>query len=146
MIPKLIKLTDSHPYHVLPPGIHKATLEEIRERFAVTPYRMSRFRGFCSACESLVAAGCKRIYLDGSFTTSKNHPEDFDACWDPEGVDISKVDATLRDFSNSRAAQKQKFGGEFFIIDFNSLTGLTMLDFFQTDRETGERKGILLLE
>ncbi len=146
MIPKLIKLTESHPHFVLPPGIHKATFEEIRERFAVTTYRMRLFEGFCLACQSLVAAGCQRIYLDGSFTTSKNHPGDFDACWDPEGVDFSKVDSTLRDFSNRRAAQKQKFGGEFFIIDFNSLTGLTMLDFFQSDKETGERKGILLLE
>ncbi len=107
MIPKLIRLTQSHPHYVLPPGIHKATLEEIKEEFAVTPYRMHLFRGFCSASESLVAAGCQRIYLDGSFTTSKNHPGNFDACWDPEGVNLGKVDSTILNDLPPRTEQKK---------------------------------------
>ena len=146
MIPNLIKLAKSHPYCVLPPGIHRATLAEIEKRFAITPYRMRLFRGFCLACELLVVAGCKSIYLDGSFTTSKVHPEDFDACWDLEGVDLSKVDATLLNVASPRTAQKQKFGGEFLIIDVNPSSVGAILDFFQTDCETGERKGILLLD
>ncbi len=32
------------------------------------------------------------------------------------------------------------------MIKFNTPSNLTILDFFQKDRETGERKGILLLE
>ena len=146
MIPKLIQLCDSHPLFVLPPGTHRATLEEIEVNFAITPYRQRLFRGFCSGCESLLAAGCGAIYLDGSFTTSKIHPGDFDACWDPAGVDLTKIDATLLDFSNRRAAQKQKYGGEFFISSANALPGLPYLDFFQQDRETGYKKGILLLD
>ena len=40
----------------------------------------------------LRAAGCKRAYIDGSFITTKEHPGDFDACWDLDGVDFDVID------------------------------------------------------
>ena len=50
------------------------------------------------------------------------------------------------DFSNSRAEQKTKFGGEFFPADLpEGASGKTFLEFFQTDRETGKRKGIVAM-
>jgi hypothetical protein len=39
---------------------------------------------------SLQAAGCRLIYINGSFTTSKSDPVDFDGCYDKETVDTSK--------------------------------------------------------
>jgi hypothetical protein len=46
----------------------------------------------CSrALNDLRDAGCKRVYLNGSFVTSKDEPGDFDACWDPTGVDFERI-------------------------------------------------------
>jgi len=50
------------------------------------------------------------------------------------------------DFSNLRRAQKQRFGGEFFLAHYPAdLVGTAFLDFFQIDKYTGNRKGIDLI-
>jgi hypothetical protein len=41
----------------------------------------------------LKAAGCRTIYIDGSFVTSKQKPGDFDACWEDNGVDIKYLES-----------------------------------------------------
>ena len=82
------------------------------------------------------------MYLDGSFTTSKNRPGDFDGCWDSEGVNLDKLDPVLKDFSNGRKAQKGKYSGEFFVSSAPNPSG-TILDFFQQDKETGDPKGLV---
>ena len=53
----------------------------------------------------------------------------------------------LLDFRNKRAAQKVKYGGELFIADTPaSPAGTTFLDFFQTDKTTGDPKGIVAID
>lgn len=86
------------------------------------------------------------MYLDGSFVTEKHHPNDFDAAWDPAYVDPNKLDPVLLDFKYQRAAQKLKYGGEFFIATSPAAMGIDYLEFFQQDRDTGLRKGILLIQ
>ena len=146
MIPQLIDIGNGCPWSVLPPGVHKTTLGEICSCFAYTPHRKKLFMGFRNAALILKQAGCKSIYLDGSYTTGKNHPNDFDACWDADGIDPMKLDPILLDFSNRRSAQKKKYGGELFIINTSAKPSISFLDFFQTDRYTGHRKGILFLD
>ena len=108
MIPQLIDIGNGCPWPVLPPGVHKTTLGKIESTFAYTPHRKRLFTGFRNALSDLKQAGCKSVYLNGSYTTGKNHPEDFDACWDPTGVEPGKLDPVLLDFSNQRNAQKKK--------------------------------------
>jgi len=80
------------------------------------------------------------------FCHDQRDPEDFDACWDLEGVDPDRLAPIFFDFSNSRAAQKTRFGGEFFPAQLpEGVTGRTFLAFFQTDRRTGRRKGIVAI-
>ena len=60
---------------------------------------------------------------------------------------MEKLDPVFMDFSHSRARQKQRFLGEFFPAELpNGVTGMTFLEFFQTDKETGEAKGILKID
>ena len=143
MIPPLVLVRGS-PHGLLPPGIHLSSLDEIQARFATNDRRRELFEGFCSAVVNLRAAGCISIYLNGSFVTDKELPGDFDGCWDPTGVNVAKLDPVLLDFSDSRAAQKRKFRGE-MLPAIPSAGGGTILDFFQTDKNTGSRKGILCL-
>ena len=102
--------------------------------------------GLHEALQLLRAAGCRLVYLDGSFVTAKAEPADFDACWATDSVDDRKLDSVFFDFSNSRARQKQRFLGEFFPANLpEGVSGKTFLEFFQTDKETGDRKGIVAI-
>lgn len=143
MIPPLVDLGSRTPWPVLPPGIHDATLAEVSACFSTTPHRQWLFGGFCRVVAALTAAGCTSIYLDGSFTTGKPHPEDFDGCWDSAGVDLSKLDPVLKMFANKRAAQKAKFFGEMFPADWENTPGSTFLDFFQIEKFSARPKGII---
>ena len=141
VIPKLVDLNGW--WDVLPAGIHDATMEEIRQSFATNAVRVIMYDGFAHGAEALAQAGCRTIYLNGSFVTGKPNPGDYDACWDPLGVDPSKLDPVLLDFSDSRKKQKAKFRGEFFPSSASADGHHTFVEFFQVDKYTGNPKGIL---
>lgn len=129
----------------LPPGIHEAAWTEIVDRFGGTPHRLNLVRGLLEALSLLRAAGCRRVYLDGSFVTDKEIPNDFDGCWEIEGVDATRLDPMLLDFANGRAAQKARFGGELFLAEAQADDlGTVFVRFFQQDR-SGEPKGIVAI-
>ena len=131
---------------LLPQGIHPATLEEVLERFGGNERREQLLTGLVEALRLLRAAGCRRVYINGSFVTSKERPNDIDVCWDIEGVDPDALDPVFFDFDDGRAAQKARFGAEFFPAQVpEGVTGRTFLEFFQVDRQTGEPKGIIEL-
>lgn len=131
----------------LPSGIHPATWDEIVERYATTERRGQLMDGLRAAIESLHAAGCSRVYLDGSFVTDKEAPGDFEACWEAGSVDPALLDAVLLEFSDRRAAQKAKFGGELFPAQFVAEPGgTTFLEFFQRDGLTHQSKGIVAID
>ncbi len=141
MIPELVDIGGAAPWAVLPPGVHDATLEEIEERFAITPHRRWLFGGFLRAVAELRKVGCKTIFLDGSFITAKPHPGDFDGLWDLAGVGPDNLDPVLLDFDNKRAAQKAKYFGEMFVVQLPHQPGL--LPFFQTEKTSDLPKGII---
>ena len=143
MIPSLVRINGS-PWTVLPPGVHQASLQDVEESFATNSWRRELFDGLVEASLLLKSAGCSLIYLDGSYVSAKPKPGDYDACWDHEGVDPYKLDPVFLIFNDGRAAQKAAFKGEFFPAAMtNTETGPTFIDFFQVDRFTGTKKGIL---
>lgn len=129
---------------MLPPGIHPASLAEIEAAFATNARRRDLFAGLVNGISLLNHAGCIRVYLDGSYVTGKPQPGDFDACWDPTGIDRSKLDPVFLKFDNGRAAQKARFKGEFFPSSMVCRdVGATFLEFLQRDRFSGAPKGIV---
>jgi hypothetical protein len=131
----------------LPEGVHDATWDEIVERFGTNEGRRELLDGLGRALDGLREAGCRRAYLDGSFVTAKEEPGDFDACWEIAGVDVALVDPVLLTFANRRAEQKDRFGGELFPADaVADPDGTRFVDYFQRDKLTGERKGIVALD
>lgn len=146
MIPPHVVLVGS-PWAVLPPGVHAATLIEIKEQFVFNRRRRGQFGGLVEALGNLRGAGCQRAFLDGSFVTAKPQPGDYDACWDPDGVDVTLLDPVLLTFDDGRAAQKRKYLGEFFPSTVPAdAAGKAFLEFFQVDRFTGDAKGILRID
>ena len=130
----------------LPPGIHAATRVELAARFGGTIHRTKLLDGLRRAMVSLRDAGCKRIYVDGSFVTAKKVPDDHDGCWELEGVDPEKLNPILLNFDNKRAAQKKEFFGELYIADSRAEpSGTCFVEFFQRDRD-GNTKGIVAID
>ena len=131
------------PDGLLPPGVHEAEWHEVVNRFGYNDRRRFLLSGLKSALLNLKNAGCRAAYIDGSFVTSKEHPGDFDACWEEAYVDGSALDPVLLDFDNERLAQKLKYHGELLPASSPAdPSGMSYLDFFQTTKE-GIRKGIV---
>ena len=140
MIPPFDPLTGR-----LPPGEHEASWDEVVERFGWNERCRRLIDGLADAVTALAEAGCRRLWLNGSFVTAKDEPDDFDACWDQTDVDLDTLDPVLLDLSDGRRAQKDRFGGELFPNVTEAGSGLVFADFFQNDRETG-RKGIVVID
>ena len=130
----------------LPPGIHSSTWNEVCDRFGFTRYRLILLKGLEAALRELQKAGCKKVYVDGSFATSKEIPGDYDCCWETDDVDPDLLDPILLTSDNRSAAQKTKYLGELFPISGQDGNQRAILDFFQVDKETGQAKGIVALD
>jgi hypothetical protein len=133
----------------LPPGEYRATWHELTERFGRTEWRAGLLNGLKAALVVLKAAGCRTVYLDGSFVTAKERPGDYDGCWDAEGVDFDLLEQTapaLLTFDDERAAQKAAYGGELFVADWGAgPIGTLFREFFKSDRD-GNPKGIVVID
>lgn len=101
--------------------------------------------GLRSGLVALDYAGCSLVLLDGSFVTAKERPGDFDACYDLTGMSFDRLDRVFFHFENLRAAQKLRFGGEFFPMDSLADGSAPFSEFFQIDKETGLPKGIVAI-
>ena len=102
--------------------------------------------GLNNGIYNLKNAGCKEIFIDGSFVTEKEFPNDYDCCWEVTGVDPNKLDPILLNFEDKRMMQKLKYRGEFFPSNMRAIAGKTYLEFFQIDKLTGSPKGIISLK
>jgi len=126
----------------LPPGIYTVTLLEIRKRYAYTPLRNGLLAGFVRLAGALKAAGCRTLYLNGSFITSKLDPGDYDAVWEYEGVN-NRIDPLLRAGWDLNAI-KRKYGGDVF-CRMPDILDNDHVDFFQSDRFENP-KGIIKVD
>lgn len=132
---------------LLPPGIYEPSWPEFVARFGWTAHRQALLAGMKMALDALRVAGCHRVYIDGSFVTTKETPGDFDGCWEIDGVDLKHLDPVLMTFAHQRAAQKRKYGGELFPAGAPaSQDGTTFVRFFQRDKRTGSAKGIIAFD
>ena len=130
----------------LPPGVYSVEWSEVAARFGTNDHRQRLLVGLADALEQFRIAGCRRVYIDGSFVTSEPHPNDYDVCYEIRGVDPMYLDPVFFDIRPGRAAQKAKYGGEFFPSSGGAAPGSNFFQFFQIDKQTGKSKGILAIE
>jgi hypothetical protein len=132
---------------VLPPGVHDATWAEISQRFGNNGQRRSVLAGIRQAATALAKARCRRLWIDGSFVTSRAKPKDWDGCWDPVGVVPSLLDPDFLDFSkDGRARMKMKYMADLFPSSLTEVaSGLVFLNYFQQSRG-GDPKGVVILD
>lgn len=127
----------------LPPGDYNASLDEIDARFGrANKRRRELMRGLRAATANLAKTGVRKIWVDGSFVTDKEYPNDIDGVWEThEQIDLTVLDPV---FLGKRVAMKKKYGLDFFPDVIEAGSGLPFPAFFQINRD-GEPKGILIV-
>jgi hypothetical protein len=135
---------------LLPPGVHQTGLEEIKEKMGWSRKRRELLEGLEEALDLMASCGVVRAYLDGSFVTDKDRPNDIDGCYDlAEDVtaeDLKRLAPIFPPSLSNRAETKRRFGVDFFPAAGTELgSGQPFLRFFQTDRE-GHKRGVLSVE
>lgn len=129
-------------YGNLPPGIHKATIKEAKQRLATNQRRKEIFDDFLKMIKSIPTKErkvIKSLILDGSYVTDKEDPGDWDC------ILIVKKDSI--DFLESPTAEKLKRAKEFYNGDMilameDSAPARIWTDFFSMDKE-GRPKGLI---
>jgi Family of unknown function (DUF6932) len=129
----------------LPPGEHQASLDEVEMIYgSSTDRRKLLMRGLRDAVCNFELSGVKTIWINGSFITDKEEPNDIDGCWEYTSlVDAEKLDPV---FLRTRKDMKEKYGLDFFISNIvEAGSGLPFPKFFQVNR-FGDPKGIIVIK
>lgn len=116
----------------LPAGIHESDWASFVTRYGTTPRRVALLAGMQRALVSLANAGCTRVYLGGSFVTTKPEPGDWDGCFEAEGMNFFRLDKALA--RSNRLAMKDLYFGELYNAADLAITGQAFRDFFQSSR------------
>lgn len=82
---------------LLPSGVYDCSLQEISEVFATNKHRGQLFGNLLSCLHNEIRPLFDSpIYINGSFVTDKDHPEDVDVALELEGVsDKKKLEALV---------------------------------------------------
>jgi hypothetical protein len=127
----------------LPPGIHDATVAEVRTRFA-NERRKQLFAAFEEVISILSECNCPEVYLDGSFITTKEEPNDYDLCYESKGIVRT---LRLREFLTNSDTRKEKYLGDIFIHMPEPPYYVSHVEHWQKDgRKDGMRKGIVRIK
>ena len=130
---------------IFKPGIHKYSMHEVERMFAYNDIRDKHFEGFMKWARELKEAGCKTVYLDGSFITRRKDPHDFDACWEPFVPKTRpKAQSLLDESIDGNLARKKEFGGDIF-PRFTAKYG-DRVEKWQYDERTRRVKGIIEID
>jgi hypothetical protein len=118
----------------LPMGIHKATLNEIKQRFGSnSSKRKELFESFQSLVRLLEKhkESIKRFLLNGSYVTSKESPEDFDC------ILVVKNDFDFNSFEAKQLRHsKELFNGHILMaMEEDTINYHDAVDFFGHDRD-----------
>jgi hypothetical protein len=137
-----VTIPDLDEHGLLPQGIHEATLEEVRDSFVEAENRDRRgdiWEGFSSYLEFLRNFDpISIIYLDGSYMTSKEKPQDIDVIVElPSPQDFQAISDDPR---SSRLFKKKEMKRRFRTDPWPHYPGIPpesrILDLFQRLRHS----------
>ncbi len=100
------------------------------DRYGYNVRRRMLMVGLWAALRNLKSAGCRTVWLNGSFVSVKEEPNDFDACWDESGVDPELLDPVLLTFDEGTgSAEGEVHGGDVPIGDGRQFRWLVLPGF-----------------
>lgn len=127
----------------LPPGIHPASWQDFRSRYDFSPRRLELLANMESLLQKLHNQGGDKVYVGGSFVTTKQVPGDFDMTWRVSGEELGRLMKT-EPILTDRHMQKQTLGGELMATYPNS-PGDGVLGFLQHSR-SGKAIGVVEID
>src|SRR6218665_817665 len=137
-MPSVLVSLHGHQHDCLSPGVHWLGFAALRDLFGFNTHRKMLLSGLVRACSTLRAAGCGRIFIGGSFVTSKEIPSDYDGVWEPVGVIAGKLDPIFYD-SALIDEQRRLYFGQLFVGGIKS----EMFSYFSKDKSTGLERGMV---
>src|SRR5262249_17396476 len=93
----------------LPMGVHPWEWGDFLVAFAWNGRRRFLGGGLYRALVNLRQARCRAVIVDGSFVSTADDPRDYDAAFDPVGVDGNLVDPVLLKYDDGRKAMRAKY-------------------------------------
>ena len=128
----------------MPPGLYDSSLEEISNHLGWNPQRQQLVQGLTRYLQLWDRSGfISDAYIDGSFVTSKDEPQDVDIILVATSVALNsrEFERLVSTYSLDRTQTKQTFGCEgFAVAQGANLNG--WLAFFGHDR-AGNERGLL---
>jgi hypothetical protein len=142
-------IPDFNKFGSLPEGIHHATINEAKRRFAVFDRSDRRIRLF-DRLEQLFAEAkasgiVRHVQLAGSFITNKPEPNDFDCILVIDPVILGRTLLPREYNLVSRQIARRLYGGDVVPVIDGSVAHYEYLEFFRHARD-GRRVGILEVE
>ena len=131
----------------LPEGIYLTTWEQFTDRFCYNTTRKILAKYLHIGLLAFKNAGCKEVYVVGSFVTSKLEPSDYEICWNPNGVDTAAIDPLLTFKGDvNHKQQNDKYKGSWVSTALVAQDGRPVLEWFQQDSRISKTKGIITLQ
>lgn len=117
--------------------------EELINHFGTNPRRLKQIDNAMQFLRIFYACGCQFVYIDGSFVSTKEYPEDIDLCFDLTDVKAEKLEETFPQFfdPNERGKIHRNLLCHILYFDNNDTS---LFDLLETDRE-GNLKGFIKL-
>lgn len=136
----------------LPAGVHRCTLDEVRERFGsfvLTDRRVQLFKRLVEYVEEARRIELVRaLVIDGSFTTARIEPNDIDMIVvldrDLDFASVELLPADYNVLSRKRVARRYPF--DIIVAADGSPVYKSYVEFFSRERGQTYRKGMLRVE
>lgn len=148
-----MSIPDLNEHGLLPVGVHVCTMEELRQRFGrftTSDHRVHLFEKLEELIQNAKATGLVReIYVDGSFVTDKEKPNDIDLIlvFDervPIDPSSEMLPADYNALSTKRLRRRYNFDVKVVYEDTDAFK--RFMELFQTVKNSELRKGILRIE
>jgi len=131
----------------LPAGVWPSTLIEVEKKYSYNVFRKELFKKLLFLIQDLKIIQCNRIYIDGSFITTKLKPNDIDVCWEEGTGSNYTLEELWFPALFDPAIFKMIYGLDVFPARYmESNSRLLFIDFFQRIKYTDIPKGIIQLD
>ena len=118
--------------------------EEFKNHFGTNLRRINQINNALKFIRLFHSCGCQTVFVDGSFVSKKENPEDIDLCFDLTDIDVEKIRKVFPQFFQPN--EIGKIHREFQCHIFHFYENFTFyFDLLQEDRN-GYRKGLVRLD
>ena len=128
---------------LLPRGVHDCTLDEIAGSFAENPHRKQLFQNLVACLKQEIRpVFVHPIFVDGSFVTDKDEPEDVDIVLDLKGASDEQKWQGLMFMTVRQHRFRQEYNVHFW-INFDTPNSSDFTEYFQyIGNKTARSKGL----